>query len=77
MMFQAPSYKTVAQRFGERIRQVRESKGYTQLKVAIDVDLNRGFLSEVERGVKEMTLHKMYDLATYYDMTLSELLKGL
>lgn len=72
-----PSYKTLAQKFGERVRAIRESKGKTQIQVAIDVDINRGYLSEVENGHKEMTLHMMADLASYFDMSLSELLTGL
>lgn len=72
-----PAYKTLKQRFGDRIRTIRESKGKTQLQIAIDCELNRGFLSEVERGQKEMTLHKMYELASYYDMTLSEMLQDI
>jgi ribosome-binding protein aMBF1 (putative translation factor) len=74
---QAPSFQNIAQRFGKRIKAIRESKGYSQLKVSIDTDINRGFLSEVENGHKEMTLGKMSQLATYYDMTLSELLEGV
>lgn len=72
-----PAYKTLSQRFGERIKTIRESKGRTQLQIAMEVNMNRGFLSEVERGHKEMTLHKMHELATYFDMTLSDLLKGI
>ena len=76
-MEDAPSWKTLAQRFGERIRAIRESKGKTQLQVATDADINRGYLSELENGHKEPSLGKMANLATYFDLTLSELVKDL
>jgi transcriptional regulator with XRE-family HTH domain len=70
-------HKTLPQRFGERVQAIRNSKGKTQLQVATEIDINRGYLSEIENGHKEPTLGKMAALATYFDLTLSDLLRDL
>ena len=37
---------------GERIKQVREAKGWTQEKLADEAKISRGFISEVEKQWK-------------------------
>lgn len=60
-----------------RLREMRESRGYTQMQLAMNASLDRSFLSDLERGVKEPTLTTLNMIATAFNMTLSELLDTL
>ena len=80
MSTQAPSWKgidPVGIRLGRRVNQVRTSKGLTQMQVAIDADLDRSFISDIERGVKEPTISTIEMLAKAFSMTILELLDGV
>ena len=41
---------TLLQQLGKRIRFLRTSKGWSQLTLAIESDVNRNYLSDLERG---------------------------
>jgi transcriptional regulator with XRE-family HTH domain len=77
---EAPSYKgkqPIKQRFGTRLQQIRTDKGYTQMKLAQQSTLDRSFISDLERGVKEPTISSLELIATTFSMTLSELFEGV
>jgi len=69
--------KHVSLCLGERLKEVRVSKGYTQIQVAMSADLDRSFISDLERGAKGPTISTLESLANVYSMTLSELLEGV
>lgn len=77
---QAPSYKgraPIKQRFGARLHEIRTAKGYTQMQLAMQAGLDRSFLSDIERGVKEPTISTVELIATVFSMTMSELFEGI
>ena len=49
---------------GERIREVREAKGWTQDKLATEADISKSFLSEVEKHGKNISLDLLLKVAT-------------
>ena len=49
--------------FGKTIRRLREKSGLSQQKVAEAANLSLNFLSDVERGVKSVTLATILKLA--------------
>lgn len=76
----APSYvtpMTISQKFGQRVRELRVERGMTQIQLAIAAGADRSFISDVERGVKDMTTSKMYEIALVFHISLSELMKGV
>ena len=49
--------------FGEVIRSCRKEKGISQEKLALDSDLQRSFISRLERGLTQPTLITIFELA--------------
>jgi transcriptional regulator with XRE-family HTH domain len=62
---------------GNRIRALRKAKGWTQTDLAVHLDLNRGHISDIERGKREAGLITLQIIASGLKTTMSELLKGL
>jgi ribosome-binding protein aMBF1 (putative translation factor) len=67
----------VSSRFGERLRDLRRKRGWTQLRVAIDFGIDRTFISDVERGRKSISLGMLEVIALGFKISLSELLRDL
>lgn len=61
--------------FGLIVRRTRTALGFTQQKLADVADLDRGYLSELERGVRNPTLTVQARLAVALDVRLSELIQ--
>jgi transcriptional regulator with XRE-family HTH domain len=64
-------------RFGKRIRQLRESRGWTQVYMATHTGLGSVYISQLEHGKKEPGLRTIEILALSFEMTPSQLLRGI
>lgn len=62
---------------GGRIRTLRKVKGWTQTDMAVSLDLNRGHISDIERGKREVGLITLQIIARGLRTTMSELLREL
>jgi transcriptional regulator with XRE-family HTH domain len=62
---------------GKRVRALRQSKGWTQVDMAVHLGINRGHLSDIERGKREIGLLMLQVIAKGLDTTMARLLKGL
>jgi len=51
------------QLFGNNVRRLRESKGWSQEDLAEKADLHRTYVSGIERGVRNPTLTIVFKLA--------------
>ena len=58
---------------GRRIRALRESKGYTQDQMAIEVGFARSYYSGVERGVRNISAANLIRLAVTMGVEVGEL----
>ncbi len=67
----------VSSRFGVRLRQLRQERNMTQLKMAVDFGIDRTFISDVERGRKSISLPMLEILALGLKISLSDLLRDL
>jgi transcriptional regulator with XRE-family HTH domain len=61
---------------GERIRQVREAKGWTQERLADEAKISKGFLSEVEKHGKNISLELLLKVATALRASVGYLANG-
>ena len=59
---------------GARLRQLRESLGYTQKQVAESLGLHRPTISEIEAGRRDVTSQELFEFAKLYVTSLSDLL---
>jgi transcriptional regulator with XRE-family HTH domain len=61
---------------GERIKHVREAKGWTQEKLADEAKISKGFLSEVEKHGKNISLELLLKVATALGASVGFLASG-
>jgi transcriptional regulator with XRE-family HTH domain len=61
---------------GERIKKVREARGWTQEKLADESKVSRGFLSEVEKHGKNISLDLLLRIANALGASVGYLATG-
>ena len=64
-------------KLGKRIQALRRKKGWTQTDMAAYLDMNRGHISDIERGKREVGIITLQVIAKGLDTTMSRLLRGL
>lgn len=57
-----------------RLRELREEKGYTQLKVALDLNLSQNSVSRYESGAREAGYELLVRFADYYSVSIDYIL---
>jgi transcriptional regulator with XRE-family HTH domain len=62
---------------GIRIRKLRKGKGWTQTDMAVYLDMNRGHISDIERGKREAGIITLQVICKGLETTMSTLLKNL
>jgi len=62
---------------GERVRRLREQRGWSQEGFAHEGGLGRSFAGAIERGEKDVRLSTLTKLARALGVSLSQLLKGI
>ena len=70
-----PTGESVKQQFGRRVRQLREIKGWSQERLAAEAQLHATYLSDVERGKRNISLENLCRLASALGVKPEDLLK--
>ena len=65
------------QQFGSKVRRLRERRGISLRQFALSVNLDKTFLSDIERGNRSATLDTIDKIARGLDVSLSELFLGV
>ncbi|WLQ14256.1 helix-turn-helix transcriptional regulator [Hahella aquimaris] len=60
--------------FGQKIREIRKSKGLSQEALADIAGVDRSYMGHIERGEKNITLTKIYQIAEALNVAASKLL---
>ncbi len=63
--------------FGERIRELRLSKGLSQEKLGALCGLDRTYISSIERGHRNVSLENISSISEALSINISELFKGI
>jgi len=71
------SKKTVQQKLGERVRQIRKNRGLSQEDLAERCNLDRTYLSGVERGLRNVSIVNIEKIAVALGIDISELTESL
>ena len=68
---------TLLQQLGKRIRFLREDKGWSQMTLALASNVNRNYLSDLERGRRNPSVKILQQIAEALLIDLATLLKGI
>jgi transcriptional regulator with XRE-family HTH domain len=68
---------STATRFGEKLRRLRLAHGLSQVEMAHRFGIDRGHISDLEKGKKNVCLPMLEVLARGFKISLSELMKGV
>lgn len=63
----------VQNRFGKRLAELRASKDITQEKFAFELDVDRTYISYIERGKRNPSLYMLWKIAKALGVSFSEL----
>lgn len=62
---------------GKRIRYLRVQRGWSQLTLALEANINPNYLSDLERGRRNPSLKVLGQLTDALGVDLSSLFKGI
>jgi len=68
---------SIAARFGQRVRKLRQKRGLSQVEMAHRFGIDRGHISDLERGKKNVCLPMLEVLSKGFGITVSELMRGV
>lgn len=58
------------------LREIRKKKGYSQLKVAMDLNISREALSYYENGKRSPDLEMLVKMSEYFNTSIDYLITG-
>ncbi len=58
------------------LREIRRKKGYSQLKVAMDLNVSREALSYYENGKRSPDIQMLLKLSDYFNVSIDYLITG-
>jgi transcriptional regulator with XRE-family HTH domain len=67
----------IRERFGFAVKDRREALGWTQEEFAERAGIHRTYLSDIERGTRNVSLINIERVAAALSLTISELFQGL
>jgi transcriptional regulator with XRE-family HTH domain len=67
----------ITTRFGNRVRELRQRAGFSQEEFAAECNLDRTYISGIERGKRNLGLRNVEAIAVALKLTISELMKGV
>jgi len=62
----------ITEKFGKRVREIRQSKGISQEKLSIKARLHRTYISSVELGKRNVSLLNIEKLAKALDCSIPD-----
>lgn len=72
-----PAKEPALRKFGDNVRALREAQGLSQERLAERADLDRTYISGVERGVRNLSLLSAVRIAKALKTSAAELCEGL
>ncbi len=67
----------ITTKFGNRIKQIRLSKGISQEKFALSIEMDRTYYASVENGKRNISIVNIEKIAKGLEVPLEELFKGI
>lgn len=67
----------ITERFGQRIKEIRNNRGISQERFALLIDMDRTYYASVESGKRNISINNIEKIARGFNISLEELFKGL
>ncbi len=67
----------ITELLGKRIKDLRLSKGLSQEKFALSIEMDRTYFASVESGKRNISLKNIEKIANGLNVSIEELFKGL
>lgn len=61
--------------FGIILKNIRKSKGFSQKELAFASELERTYISMLERGIKSPTIHTLFKIASALEIKPSHIIE--
>lgn len=74
---QCMDYFAKRRQLGQRIVEMRKRQGISQTQLALMSDINKGYLSEIENGISNISLNKLFRIADSLGIPPAELFSGI
>lgn len=68
---------TINKQLGYRIRYLRQQKGLSIESLALEAEVNRNYLGDLERGMRNPTVVVLTKIARALDIDLTTLFEGI
>jgi len=65
----------ISKKFGKRVKELREKRGMSQGDIAKKIGVHPSYISQIERGVQNVSLRGMERLAKVFNIPINTLLK--
>ena len=65
----------ISKRLGDNIKKIRTRKGMSQGDICRALDMDRGYMSAIENGKKNITISQLERLAQALEISVDKLLK--
>ena len=69
--------KAILMAFGNRLRELRKQRGFSQEELAELSQLDRTYISGIERGTRNVSLSNISVIAKSLDVTVADLVRDL
>lgn len=67
----------ITQKFGQRIKFLRNERGISQEKFALSIDMDRTYYASVESDKRNISINNIEKIAKGFNVSLEELFKDL
>ena len=68
---------TIEKQLGMRIKYLRTKKHWSQEDLALEANVNKNYISDLERGTRNPTIKVLEKIANALEINLEELFKGI
>lgn len=65
----------IKKKFGEKVKNLRLEKGWSQEKLALTADLDRTYIPGIEKGDRNVSITVIEKIANAFEVEIIELLK--
>jgi len=68
---------TIKEKFGSRVKELRQARNLSQEKFALQIDMDRTYLASIESGKRNVSLENISKIASGFEISLEELFQGI